>query len=388
MKNVSSGSRRFARLGCGFAAAILAGSGASVHASNDQAMARNDAIVVRALERLPGYDWQANKQVRASVERYLAHVEGTAEQFQVVRSLAITGQEAKLARLAAREGASSLGVEIVDHLLASEAGQQAVRKALASTDSVTEAAKLCDAIGLARDEARIGLLQAALATEGDVYDVRAAAVRGLARQPVGQQWLMAEARADRLPPDVRLLMASLARKSEDAGIREEAARLFPTPAAADQQALPPIEELAQRTGDAARGEQLFRSTATCSNCHLVKGFGKSVGPDLSEIGQKLSREAMLVSVLDPNAGISHNFENWIALADSGQVITGLMISQTPDEVVIRSAEGVDYRLKRDELESLQKSEKSLMPENLHLNFDVNGLVDIVEYMTGLRTAQG
>ena len=83
----------------------------------------------------------------------------------------------------------------------------------------------------------------------------------------------------------------------------------------------------------------FRGVGTCANCHIVNKFGKDVGPDLSEIGSKLSREAMYTSILDPSAGISHNYENYIVVTASGQVINGLKMSETPDEVVIRTPRG-------------------------------------------------
>ena len=145
----------------------------------------------------------------------------------------------------------------------------------------------------------------------------------------------------------------------------------------------PIDELAAMKGDIDNGLQLFRGTETCSNCHVIDKFGKEVGPDLSEIGSKLSREAMYTSILDPSAGISHNYENYIVLTASGQVINGLKMSETPEEVIIRTPEGIDRKIPQNEIEEIKKSEKSIMPDNLHQTIDQKGLVDIVEYMTTL-----
>jgi putative heme-binding domain-containing protein len=350
---------------------------------------RNDAIVILALERLPNYDWRHDSRVSEAVERQLARTIGTRRHFELVRALGIENQEPALVQLAAREGASNLGVEIVGYLLQSENGRSALQEQLRPTaETAAAATRLCEAASLSNAEGLTDLLKSALANEGDYYDLRAAAVRGLARQTAGQQWLLSAARQGSLPADMRLLVASLTRRSNDTEVKKAAEAIFPAPPADDQHALPPIEELAQRSGDAQRGEQLFRTAATCANCHIVRGFGKSVGPDLSEIGQKLSREAMLVALLDPSAGISHNYENWIALLDSGQVVSGLKISETDSEVVLRSADGIDQRLDRETIESLQKSEKSLMPENLHHNFDLGGLMDLIEYMTSLRSSSG
>ncbi len=97
----------------------------------------------------------------------------------------------------------------------------------------------------------------------------------------------------------------------------------------------------------------------------MAGQGKNVGPDLTEIGSKLSREAMLVSILDPSAGISHNFENYAALTEDGNTINGLLVSKTDAQVVLKDAQGIERTIASEDLAQFKKLEKSLMPENLH-----------------------
>ena len=92
---------------------------------------------------------------------------------------------------------------------------------------------------------------------------------------------------------------------------------------------------------------------------------------------------MFTAILDPSAGISHNFEMYIVLTVEGQVINGLKVSETDQEVVIRTSEAIDRKIPRDDIESMKKSEKSIMPEELHHSFDQQGLINIVEYMTTL-----
>ena len=117
------------------------------------------------------------------------------------------------------------------------------------------------------------------------------------------------ARANCLP-EVRFVAGSALRSNRKEEIRQAANELFPSPKSLGKDALPPLAELLKSKGDAVSGEKVFKTTGTCANCHQVKGQGKVVGPDLTEIGSKLTREAMFVSVLDPSAGISHNFESY------------------------------------------------------------------------------
>ena len=65
--------------------------------------------------------------------------------------------------------------------------------------------------------------------------------------------------------------------------------------------------------------EVFNTVGTCSKCHKVSGAGKEVGPDLSEIGDKLSREDIYVAILNPNAAVSHNYETYSLLDVDGRV---------------------------------------------------------------------
>jgi putative heme-binding domain-containing protein len=117
---------------------------------------------------------------------------------------------------------------------------------------------------------------------------------------------------------------------------------------------------------------------------MVGNEGKNVGPSLTEIGNKLSREAMIVSILAPSAGISHNYEAYTARTTDGEVITGLLVSKTAESVIIKDAKGIERTIPSNDLDELQKQEKSLMPENLQELINEQELVDVVEYLMSLR----
>ncbi len=66
------------------------------------------------------------------------------------------------------------------------------------------------------------------------------------------------------------------------------------------------------------------------------------------------------------------------------MITGLLVSQTEEKVVLRDAKGIERELNRKELEKFEKSEVSLMPIQLEQAITEEGLVDLVEYLMSLR----
>src|SRR5690606_838830 len=71
---------------------------------------------------------------------------------------------------------------------------------------------------------------------------------------------------------------------------------------------PPVSELAARTGDPLKGKTVFVNY--CSACHQVRGDGADFGPKLSEIGDKLPKEAQYLALYYPSAGISFGYEGY------------------------------------------------------------------------------
>ncbi len=195
---------------------------------------------------------------------------------------------------------------------------------------------------------------------------------------------MERAKNGKLPGSARLIVGSRLRASNNPEIRKTASELFPAPKSAAKEPLPSMADLIARKGNVDKGLQVFKTKGTCANCHIVSGQGKNVGPDLTEIGSKLSREAMLVSILDPSAGISHNFENYVALTEDGNSINGLLVSKTDAQVVLKDAQGIERTIAADDLAQFKKLEKSLMPENLHEALTTEELVDLMEYLMSLR----
>ncbi|MGV3485143.1 MAG: PVC-type heme-binding CxxCH protein [Planctomycetaceae bacterium] len=353
-----------------------------VNAAAESDRAKHDAVIVRALERMNGSGYADQPMIQAVVNRYVESRKGTPEYLKLVKQFRPEGHQSALLELALAQGDDTASVEAMRMLAQGPQGPGLIRNALESNQGAAML-RLIRLLGmLGTDRASKSLMEVAANAELP-YDARAEAVRGLAKSNLGATGLLDLASSGKLPGDTRLLAGGLLGKLEDKAVRARAEKLFPMPSQADLKPLPPLDELAGMKGDSARGESLFRTTATCANCHIVNGFGKQVGPDLSEIGTKLSREAMFTSILDPSAGVSHNYENFVVLLESGQVVAGVKVSETQAQLSIRTADAIDRTFNRDEIVEVKQSDKSIMPENLHQLFDQQGLVDIVEYMTTL-----
>lgn len=352
-------------------------------ATDAATQARNDEILIRSLERIVGDSGDQSGEIQRVIARHLQRLRGTPEFLKMVEKHTYEGGNNDLIAMALSVENDSLSVDAVRVLIKNPAGKRLVIDSIRSL-AEAESVRLTRLLGLLATQAAVDIL-AEIVQDGEMdYPIRSVAVRGMSGNLIGAKRLLGLAEESRLWPDTRLLAGGLLGRHENQEIRSAALKVLPLPTQADAAPVPAIDELVRLRGDVRRGEVLFREKATCSTCHVVDRFGKQVGPDLSEIGSKLSSEAMYVSILDPSAGISHNYETYIALLDSGQVINGLLISQTDEAVILRTAEAIDRKIPAAEIVDMKKSEKSIMPEGLHQTVDQQGLVDIVQYMTTLR----
>src|SRR5262245_13427205 len=354
----------------------------AVVGAEDDAQRAKDAIVVKTLMRLPGADLSAKPDTKAALLRHLETIKASDQYLELVEKFKLREARDELLRLALEQSDSTLGVKAAG-LLVKFGELELLRKAVADSDAA-KATKIVSVLGLLAD-AKTNELVEPLITNADLpLPIRAAAVTALGRNAPGQKRLLTTVEAGKLPMELQFAAANALLSSADEAIRSAAGKHLSLPAGAGGEPLPPVAELVKRSGDVARGKELFIGIGSCAKCHKVLGEGKEVGPDLTEIGSKLSKEAMYVSILDPNAGVSFNYETWLARTLDGTTLGGILVSQTDDAVELKTAEAIVHKLKRDDIEALKKLPTSLMPADLQKQLKAQDLVDIVEYLTTLK----
>lgn len=230
--------------------------------------------------------------------------------------------------------------------------------------------------------------------EATPLGLRRAALRTAATLGGGADKLVEMARARTVPSALIGEATAVLHAHPDARIRGEAARLLPITSASGKP-LPPWNELIARSGDAGKGREVFFATRTttaagspnaaaCGTCHRVQGRGQWVGPDLSTIGSKYGRDELLRSILNPSAAIGYNYVTTVISIRDGQVLTGLMVEDTPEKVVLKSADGRRLSVPTRDVEERAVSEVSLMPEGLAQALTEQELVDLLAFLEGLK----
>lgn len=162
-------------------------------------------------------------------------------------------------------------------------------------------------------------------------------------------------------------VAGFAGRLQDSGAAISADR-----AAVVEELLP----LAQRSGDAVRGREVFETN--CSACHKINGNGGMIGPDLTGIGSRPKADVLL-EILDPNRSVEANYRLWTVSTSDGNAYSGRLEAETQTTVEILELTGEKQIIQRKDIESMQASNMSLMPIGFE-SIGPEGLTSLLEYL--------
>lgn len=137
-------------------------------------------------------------------------------------------------------------------------------------------------------------------------------------------------------------------------------------------------------GDFSRGKQLFFTKAACATCHRVSGQGGMLGPNLSTIAEIRTGTDLLESVVYPSASIVQGYESYIVETKSGEAITGIVLSETPETLTLLGSDLGEKNLSTADIASRRIAPHSLMPQGLDRALDRQEFADLMAFLQGLK----
>jgi putative heme-binding domain-containing protein len=169
------------------------------------------------------------------------------------------------------------------------------------------------------------------------------------------------------------------RKHPNSRLRRRALALLAGQVAPDRQkvveAYRPALDL---KADAARGKEVFKKN--CATCHRLENVGVEVGPDLLSALRNKSRETLLIDILDPSREVDPRYLNYLVTTKAGRQFTGMIAAETASSVTLRRAEKAEDTILRSEIDEIQATAKSLMPEELEKQLTKQDLADVIAYL--------
>jgi|TARA_B110000014_G_C20123398_1_gene596570 putative heme-binding domain-containing protein len=334
-----------------------------------------DALIVQTILKLESFDYEkSSSKVKDSVSRYLQKNVGSEEYYTLVEKFLIEGQLSNLQRLCSQKESNSRAA----NLLFKIGGKSVIASTLKIVDGGRD--NFIKSIGSVNDPEAVSVLQDLLS--GDNYKEMRVVIGAMSNSPAGQERLLDLCAAKKIPSQLKQDVSILLSGSVDPVVRSRAAKLIPLPASLGGGSLPPVNELVALRGDSKKGEIVY--LRSCFTCHKVGEKGIDFGPALSEIGDKLAREAMYVSIMSPNQAISFGYEGFTVKTKTGNTLIGYVVSDGDNELAMKVPGGAVISTDKSKVESRVPLAVSLMPSGLVSTMTKDELVNLVEYLMTLK----
>ena len=145
------------------------------------------------------------------------------------------------------------------------------------------------------------------------------------------------------------------------------------------------------SGDWESGREIFSGKGFCSGCHMVRGDGGRLGPDLTGIGNSRPWESFLEAMRDPSAQFKNvlqadgrmagGYESVRLVASSGKEITGVVRNEDTYTIQVLDQEENYHSYRKSELRELTHLDHSLMPAYSESALSDQELMDLLVFLT-------
>ncbi len=333
-------------------------------------------IYFNTLNELTPSALSTSSKMRSVITETLDSIKGTQDFVTLLGKYKLKNYNNDLLQITLAMPDSSLGREAAN-LLVNSGGSAILKNAIKSNDSVTAVAAL-KALASTGSNEGIQMVESIIKDPDVNLQLREKAVKMLASGWNESEKLLDMVKAGQLPKELKSTAAIALSATYRKDIRQEALKYLQVSEVAGGKPLPTINELAKLNGDVTSGKQVF--SATCSSCHKIDNEGENVGPALSKIGSKLTKDALYIAIIHPDEGISFGYEGYVFKMKDNNVVAGIITSETEDAVEIVMQGGIKKKLEKSSIASRTEMKNSLMPATLYQTLTQQQLVDLVEYL--------
>ena len=188
---------------------------------------------------------------------------------------------------------------------------------------------------------------------------------GLAGSPQGAELLLQAVTTGKASGRLLQERAVETRLARLPGFQERSAKLTAGLPSANQRLVQLIDQRAKGFAtaklDRAAGAKVFEKH--CAICHQLANQGAKVGPQLDGLGAR-GLDRLLEDVVDPNRNVDQAFRSTTLVLKNGQLVTGLVLREEGEVIVMADQQGKEVRLSNRDVEERVTSPLSPMPANL------------------------
>ena len=179
------------------------------------------------------------------------------------------------------------------------------------------------------------------------------------------------------PARIQLLKAH-----PDKNIAQRVAKIFlSSPSGARLADIKEYQSSLSTKGDISQGKEIFKKV--CSACHRLENVGTSVGADLNGIRNR-GLPAVMLNILDPNREVKPKYLTYVLVDVKGRSTTGMITAENANSITLQKPDGTSTTILRTEMEVLQSTGLSFMPEGLEKQVNKQQMADLLSYLNALQ----
>ncbi|HYM10937.1 MAG TPA: c-type cytochrome [Bryobacterales bacterium] len=134
-------------------------------------------------------------------------------------------------------------------------------------------------------------------------------------------------------------------------------------------------------GDVAHGEEIFWGKGRCSSCHMLRGRGGIVGPDLSNAGGERTLQALRDALTKPKLRIPRGYQPVEVVTADGQRLSGIAKNDNNFSLQLLDSHDRLQLFTRDELRDVIYQKQSLMPSDYDKTLTPAELQDLLAFLS-------
>lgn len=135
----------------------------------------------------------------------------------------------------------------------------------------------------------------------------------------------------------------------------------------------------QWQGNVDRGKLAF-DKADCRKCHRFGKTGEAIGPDLTQIADRMQRKQSLRAIMFPSEIVPDQYLTYSVITTDGRAFTGIIGKAEGNKVAILQADGTKVAIDRKEIEDSLLRKESAMPQGTLDRLSKQEIADLFAYM--------
>jgi cytochrome c oxidase cbb3-type subunit III len=143
-------------------------------------------------------------------------------------------------------------------------------------------------------------------------------------------------------------------------------------------------------GKPERGRQLYETKGRCATCHIVRGQGASLGPDLTEVGARRGVAHLRSALLNPGSSKARDSSGYISylvmrvVTQDGREVRGMRINEDTFTLQLRDADNRVHSFRKQELKELTREPRESLMPSYQTVLSPSEIDDLIAYLASLR----